>query len=228
MLLLLHASLHLFPPISQVLACNSSSGADSSASVVPESLLGINGSLTASSVLRPFIVEAAGQSGVPLSEVTLLVQRGAALAATSPAAPFGMGSGAAAATPPLAILIGAVLGGLVVLVLLLVLVVFLRARHLAPRKTPLTSSPEHSYDEPQSVGDLSIDGVNPLVSMRLGALESAAGSGRRTPLRMASNTSEGRGVPARAELPLPASVGDPRCANSKWVIGDPLHRRAYG
>lgn len=218
----------------QVRACSSSSGGGgSSALVVPDSLEGllgalggINGNSSASSVLRPFLAEAAGQSGVPLSDITLTVESGAALAASSPtASPSSASSGAAVAAPPLAILIVAGVGGLVALVLLLCLVGFFVARQAAPSKPPLTSSPEHSVGEPQS-GDLSVDGVNPLVATR--ALESAAGSALQ---RAVHNTaaSEARGVSRRTEsLPLPVPFGDPRGVDSKWSVANPLRRRAEG
>jgi len=179
-----------------------------------------------SSLFGPFIAEAAGQSGVSPSEVSVSVQNSAPIAVPSPAAPPATsGSGMSESATPLSTVLGAAVGGSVALILLLVIVCILLARLQLQRKPPLTSSYEHS-DAPQLEGP--IDGVNPLIATRdLRSVNGSKGSGAGMML-VNPATAAAHGRITRAAKPTVLTVGPQDSADTgidgRWTVPNPIRK----
>lgn len=178
------------------------------------------------SLFGPFIAEAAGQSGVSPSEVSVSVKNSAPIAVPSPAAPPATsGSGVSESATPLATVLGAAVGGSVALILFLVIGCILVARSQLQRKPPLTSSYEPS-DAPQLEGP--IVGVNPLIATRdLGCVNGSQGSGAGMML-VKPVTVAAYGRITRAAKPTVLTVGPQDSADTgidgRWTVSNPIRK----
>ena len=215
------------PPL-QVLACSNGTGGNTGTVTMSASLSRLLEELSRgggnSSLFGPFIVEAAGQSGVSPSEVSVSVQNSAPIAVPSPAAsPAPSGSGVSESATSLAVVLGAAVGGSVAVILLLIIVCILVARLQLQRKPPLTSSYEQS-NAPQL--EVPIDGVNPLTATRNLGSEGGKGSDAGTML-VNPVTSAARGRITRAAVPTVLTADPKKSAgiDGRWTVPNPILRK---